>query len=73
MKYREKQNILQTYLRLPQITKDEFRQLIIFAGDKDAVVRSDVAAILINVENKVSQKLLYLCYFIMGGCCERSL
>lgn len=60
-KYREKMDILKSVRSIPEITKTEFKQLIILSRDKEPSVRWEVAEIIGDKEirNQASKKLLF--------------
>ena len=58
MKTKKKLQLLISYEEKAELKEKHLRKLIKFSKDKDSLVRSSAASILINFENKAAKKAL---------------
>lgn len=65
MKTKKKLQLLISYDEKGELKEKHLRKLIIFSKDKDSLVRSSAASILINFENKAAKKAL------LGLACDK--
>lgn len=61
MKTKKKLQLLISYEEKAELKEKHLRKLIKFSKDKDSLVRSSAASILINFENKAAQLICWNC------------
>ena len=65
MKTKEKLQLLISYEEKAELKEKHLKRLIKFSKDKDPLVRSSAASLLINFENKAAKKAL------LGLACDK--